>query len=70
MNGAIIQVHTIELVKKLDETRKNYLSIAITDIRQRFESQASEIILPFAIDYGFPGITFTIPKIGDKKKTA
>ena len=68
MNGAIIQVHTIELVKKLDETPEELLSIAITDIRQRFESQASEVIIPFAIDYDLPGITFTVPKIGDKKK--
>ena len=47
MNGAIIQVHTIELVKKLDETPEELLSIAVTDIRQRFESQAPEIIVPF-----------------------
>ncbi|MCX6245088.1 MAG: excinuclease ABC subunit UvrC [Bacteroidetes bacterium] len=68
MNGAIIQVHTIELVKKLDESPEELLSIAVTDIRQRFESQAPEIILPFLIDYEVPGVTFTIPKIGDKKK--
>jgi excinuclease ABC subunit C len=68
MNGAIIQVHTIELVKKLDESPEELLSIAITDIRQRFESRASEVIIPFVIDYDFPGITFTVPKIGDKKK--
>jgi len=68
MNGAIIQVHTVELVKKLDETPEELLSIAVTDIRQRFESQAREIILPFLIDYEVPGVTFTIPKIGDKKK--
>jgi excinuclease ABC subunit C len=68
MNGAIIQVHTIELVKKLDESPEELLAIAITDIRQRFESQAMEIILPFRIEYGVPGITLTIPQIGDKKK--
>jgi excinuclease ABC subunit C len=68
MNGAIIQVHTIELVKKLDESPEELLSIAVTDIRQRFESQAPEIIVPFEFEYEFPGITLTIPKIGDKKK--
>lgn len=68
MNGAIIQVHTIEMVKKLDETPEELLSIAVTDIRQRFESQAPEIILPFNIEYEFPGVLQTIPKIGDKKK--
>jgi excinuclease ABC subunit C len=57
MNGAIIQVHTIELVKKLDESPEELLSIAITDIRQRFESQASEIIVPFMVEYELPGVT-------------
>lgn len=68
MNGAIIQVHTIELIKKLDETPEELLSIAVTDIRQRFESQAPEIIVPFLFEYEFPGVTLTIPRIGDKKK--
>jgi excinuclease ABC subunit C len=68
MNGAIIQVHTIELIKKLDESPEELLSIAVTDIRQRFESQAPEIIIPFPIEYDFPGVTLTVPKIGDKKK--
>jgi excinuclease ABC subunit C len=68
MNGAIIQVHTIELVKKLDESPEELLTIAITEIRQRFESVSPEIILPFALEYTIPGVNFTIPKIGDKKK--
>jgi excinuclease ABC subunit C len=68
MNGAIIQVHTVELVKKLDETPEELLEIAITDIRQRFESLAPEIIVPMKVGYDMPGVTITVPKIGDKKK--
>jgi excinuclease ABC subunit C len=68
MNGAIIQVHTIELHKKLDETPEELLTIAITEIRQRFESEAAEIIVPFAMEFTLPGVNFIIPKIGDKKK--
>ncbi len=68
MNGAIIQVHTIELQKKLDETPEELLSIAITDIRQRFESNSPEIILPFMPEFEMPGVSYTIPKIGDKRK--
>ncbi|MCX6286735.1 MAG: excinuclease ABC subunit UvrC, partial [Bacteroidetes bacterium] len=68
MNGAIIQVHTIELQKKLDETPEELLSIAITDIRQRFESNSPEIILPFMPEFEMPGVTYVIPKIGDKRK--
>ena len=47
MNGAIIQVHTIEMQKKLDETPEELLSIAITDIRQRFESVVTGDHCPF-----------------------
>ena len=68
MNGAIIQVHTIELQKKLDESPEELLSIAITEIRQRFKSESPEVIVPFPLEYSIPGTTFTIPKIGDKKK--
>ncbi len=68
MNGAIIQVHTIEMIKKLDESPEELLGIAITEIRQRFESNSQEIIVPFLIDYEIRGLNFTVPKIGDKKK--
>lgn len=68
MNGAIIQVHTIELHKKLDESPQELLALAITEIRQRFESASPEIILPLPLDYPIPGVTLTVPKKGDKKK--
>ncbi len=68
MNGAIIQVHTMELIKKLDESPEELLTIAITEIRQRFDSNSPEIIMPFLPDFELPGIILTVPKIGDKKK--
>ncbi|MDP4281191.1 MAG: excinuclease ABC subunit UvrC [Bacteroidota bacterium] len=68
MNGAIIQVLTVELHKKLDESREDLLLMAITNIRERFESQAPEIIVPFTLEYEMPGVVFTVPRIGDKKK--
>ena len=68
MNGAIIQVHTIEMVTKLDESPEELLALAITEIRQRFESVSPEIIVPFLLDYDLAGAAFIVPKIGDKKK--
>ena len=68
IDGAIIQAHTIELTKRLDEQPAELLRFAITDIRERFMSQSREIIIPFEPDVLLPGITYTIPKIGDKKK--
>ncbi len=67
VSGCIIQAHTIELKKKLDETPDELLTIAMTELRQRFESDATEVILPFAPDIEIPGITITVPIRGDKK---
>jgi excinuclease ABC subunit C len=67
MNGSIIQGHTVEIKKKLDESPEELLEIAIADLRSRFQSQSTEIIVPFAMDIEDENITFTVPKIGDKK---
>jgi excinuclease ABC subunit C len=67
MNGAIIQAHTVEMRRKLDETPEELLEIAVTEIRDRFRSDAREIIVPFSMPTELPGILFTVPKIGDKK---
>lgn len=65
-NGAIIQSHTTEIKKKLDETDREILELAIVEIRQKFHSQSREIYVPFEVDVP-EGITVTVPKIGDKK---
>lgn len=64
--GSIIRSHTLEIKKKLDETDKQLLELAITEIRQRFNSNSKEIYVPFKIDLG-ENIKVTIPKLGDKK---
>lgn len=66
-HGAVIQAYTIELKKKLDETLEELLAISVFDIRTRLESGSKEILVPFALDLELPGITITVPKIGDKK---
>jgi len=71
VSGAIIQVHTIELQKKLEETTEDLLLIAITDIlhsKLSGISNAKEIILPFDISFNFTSAKVTVPQIGDKKK--
>ncbi|TWO32162.1 excinuclease ABC subunit UvrC [Seonamhaeicola sediminis] len=64
--GSIIRSHTLEIKKKLDETDKELLELAITEIRQRFHSNSKEIYVPFKVDLG-DNIKVTIPKLGDKK---
>lgn len=67
VNGSIIQGHTIELKKKLDESNQELLALSIVELRERFHSDAKEVIVPFEIETEFPGIEFTIPQRGDKK---
>ena len=66
-NGAIIQSHTTEIKKKLDETDKQMLELFIVEIRQRFNSVTKEIYVPFQVDLG-EELKVTIPKLGDKKR--
>ncbi len=66
--GTISQTQTIEIRKKLDESDEELLSLAISDFRNKFESTAREIIVPFElnIDMG-EQIKITVPKLGDRK---
>lgn len=68
MNGAIMQGHTIEMKKKLDESDQELLTLAIAELRERFNSDAKEIIVPFEIETEFPNVTFLVPQRGDKKQ--
>ena len=66
-HGAIIRSHTIEMKKKLDESDRELLELAIVEIRQRFNSNSKEIYVPFKVDVG-EEVKITVPKLGDKKK--
>ncbi|WP_417875348.1 excinuclease ABC subunit UvrC [Winogradskyella sediminis] len=65
--GSIIRSHTLELKKKLQETDAELLELAITEIRQRFNSNSREIYVPFEVNLG-DDIKVTVPKLGDKRK--
>lgn len=65
--GSIIRSHTLEMKKKLAETDKELLELAITEIRSRFQLQTKELLLPFEVDLG-DEVKQTIPKLGDKKR--
>ncbi len=68
INGAIIQGHTIELKKKLEETDDTLLQIGIAELRLRFESNSKEVIVPFQPTLEDENIRFLVPQRGDKKK--
>jgi len=64
--GSIIRSHTLEVKKKLEETDKEILELAIIEIRQRFQSLCKEIYVPFSVNVG-EEIKVSLPKVGDKK---
>ncbi len=64
--GSIIRSHTLEIKKKLDETDKELLELAIVEIRERFNSKSKEIYVPFKVNIG-EQIKVTVPQLGDKK---
>ena len=67
VEGAIIQSHSFEIKRKLEETAEELLSIAIVEIHQMMESNnIKEIIVPIDIDIKIEGVKFTIPQRGEK----
>lgn len=68
IDGAIIQGHTIEMKKKIEEADEDLLGLAIIELRERFQSNSSEIIIPFAFPIEIPGVEITVPQRGDKRK--
>ena len=66
-NGCINQAFTFEYKRKLNESEEELLTMAIPQIRERFRSQAKEIVVPFELEWKMGDITFTIPQRGEKR---
>ena len=66
-NGSINQSFTIEYKKKLNESDEELLQLGIVELRERFKSDAKEIIVPQEVNVELENVTFTIPQRGDKK---
>ena len=66
-NGSVNQSFTIEYKKKLNETDEELLQLGIIELRERFKSDAKEIVVPQEVDFNLENVTFTIPQRGDKK---
>ena len=67
-NGAIISTYTLEFKPKMEEEEQDILAMAIAEIREKFQSTASEVIVPFELEFDGANLTFTVPQKGDKKK--
>jgi excinuclease ABC subunit C len=67
-SGAVVQLHTLEIRKKMEETDPELLAFGIAEIRQKFGSSSKQLYLSEPIDMVMDDLKITIPKIGDKKK--
>lgn len=67
-SGAIIQAHSMEIKKKLDESDEELLTMAITEIRQRFHSTSLEAFVNVPLESQWDKLKISVPKIGDKHK--
>ena len=67
-SGCINQAFTIEYKKRLDESNEELLIMGIVEMRERFKSNAREIILPANIELPLEGVSVTVPMKGEKKR--
>ena len=66
-NGAVNQSFTFEYKRMLDETDEELLITAVPEIRERFKSEAKEIVVPFEMEWHLKDAVFFVPQRGDKK---
>ncbi|NID13336.1 excinuclease ABC subunit UvrC [Fibrivirga algicola] len=67
VNGTIIQTHTVEIKKKLEESDADLLTMMIVEFRDQYGSKAKEIISNIPLDTDLKA-EVTVPQIGDKRK--
>jgi len=67
-NGAVVQGLNTEWKKRLEENKEELFSSAIFELRQRFNSQSKELIVPFEPDIIPDQVSIVIPQRGEKKK--
>ena len=67
-NGCINQAFTIEYQKRLDESDEELILMGIIELRDRFGSNAKEIVLPFPLELPIEGAIVTVPQKGEKAR--
>ena len=67
-NGFITQSQSLEVKKKLDETEEDILTMMVWEMRDKYESEAKEVITNIPLSVELKGVENTIPQIGDKRK--
>jgi excinuclease ABC subunit C len=66
-DGALMHVYTNLVTKKLEETPEDVLGFVLPELRERFNSQAKDVLVNIKTSFEFEGIKFSVPQRGDKK---
>ena len=67
VDGAVIQSHTLELKKKLDESDEELLTLGLFELRQTYTDHAREVYVSHHLELDIEGVKFHKPLRGDKK---
>lgn len=68
VNGCVNQAFTFEYAKRLNETPEELLVHGIVEMRQRYNSESKEVIVPFPVEQFTQSFNLVVPQKGDKKK--
>ena len=68
VNGSLLNTYVAEIELKIAEDEEDLLGYAIPIIREKFHSQAAEVIVPQPIGIPDQSVQVIVPQIGDKKK--
>lgn len=68
-HGAVTQSLNLEFVRRSNEMQpEEILSMAISEIMGRFDRKFGEVLVPFVPDVEFEGVSFIVPKRGEKHR--
>lgn len=66
--GAVVRSITLEYKRRLEESKSQMLSYAMSEIANHFSIDYKEVIVEEEPDVEMPGVVFTVPLRGDKAK--
>ena len=68
VNGSIIQSNTIEYKKNIEEVDGEVFSSGIAELREKYASEARQIVVPFVPEFTIDGVEYIVPKRDYKKE--
>jgi len=68
VDGAIIRSRTLTIKKKLEESKKDLIALAISEIKAEQGDLSRSLLVSEKPDFEMEGYNYTVPQRGDKKK--